>query len=56
MRDSIKDQIANRKSKPVSRFVNYSSSNSENRSVSSKEDIDAAARRRRLRYFSRRRL
>ena len=55
MRDSIKDQIANRKSKPVSRFVNYSS-NSENRSVSSKEDIDAAARRRRLRYFSRRRL
>lgn len=52
--DSIKDQIANRESKPASRFANYSSG--KGRSVSSKEDIDAAARRRRLRYFNRRRL
>ena len=55
-RDSIKDQIANRKSKPASRFATYSNNSGKGRSVSSKEDIDAAARRRRLRYFNRRRL
>lgn len=52
-RDSIKDQIATRKSKPASRFASYSN---KSRSASSNEDVNELARRRRLRYFSRRRL
>ena len=50
-RDSIKDQIVTKR-KPASRFASYG----KGRSISSNENVNELARRRRLRYFSRRRL